>query len=119
MVAASWSHAVSGLASLDLSGVAILMTALLAWASVAAAGEPQVRLVGGHELHQVLPPDAIPAVDRPRFVTAAEARAFMRAGEPVLGVAAGDAVKCYSAWLLERHEIVNDSLGDLPIAASW
>lgn len=43
----------------------------------------------------------------------------MRDDEPVLGVTDGRVAKCYSTWLLERHEIVNDWLGDVPIAAEW
>lgn len=87
-----------------------------------AAGSPQTpraRMVLGAPLYEVLAPDAIPAIDTPRFVPADKAREFMRNDEPVLGVTDGRVAKCYSTWLLERHEIVNDYLGDVPIAAEW
>lgn len=71
-------------------------------------------------MYRVLPPDGIPSIDAPRFVSADEADLFLRPDEPVLGVvgAAGTA-KCYSAWHLDAHEIVNDELDGEPIAATW
>lgn len=78
------------------------------------------RLVEGTPMYDVLPRDAIPAVDAPVFVDAETAAAFMRADEPVLGVVGVDGTaKCYSAWQLDAHEIVNDELDGQPIAATW
>jgi hypothetical protein len=38
----------------------------------------------------------------------------------VLGVFDGQVAKAYSIWLLDRHEVVNDSLPHLgPIAVTW
>lgn len=76
-------------------------------------------MLKGAELHEVLERDAIPAISSPRMVVVEEARAFMRDDEPVLGASEGGHARCYSTWLLEHHEIVNDTLGDVPIAASW
>jgi hypothetical protein len=72
----------------------------------------------GSPLYKVLERDAIPAIDEPRFVPAAAA-SFMKEDEPVLGVFDGRAAKAYSLWLLDHHEIVNDTLGERPIAATW
>jgi hypothetical protein len=72
----------------------------------------------GHPLYKVLAPDAIPAIDDPRFVPAAQAD-FMKDEEPVLGVFHGGVAKAYSLWHLDHHEIVNDTLGRTPIAATW
>lgn len=72
----------------------------------------------GSPLYKVLERDAIPAIDEPRFVPAAAA-SFMKEDEPILGVRDGQAAKAYSLWLLDHHEIVNDTLGDRPIAATW
>lgn len=81
---------------------------------------PPFVLVEGEPLYTVLPVDAIPAIDAPTFVDVATAAAFMTDEEPVLGVVGADgAAKCYSAWHLEEHEIVNDELDGVAIAATW
>ena len=61
----------------------------------------------------------IPAIDNPRYVSVGEADRFMRPDEPVLGITDGKVAKAYSTWQLNHHEIVNDSLGDLPLAVTW
>ena len=77
-------------------------------------------MVEGEPMFTVLGKDGIPALDDPTFVTAAEASAFMKPEETVLGVVGRDGTaKCYSAWQLDDHEIVNDQLDGEPIAATW
>lgn len=76
-------------------------------------------VVDGHPVVDVLPIDAIPAIDRPVFVAAAEADDFMADDELVIGVAAAGGAKAYSTWLLDRHEIVNDVIDSVPIAVTW
>lgn len=39
--------------------------------------------------------------------------------EPVLGVRRGTVARAYSLWQLNHHEIVNDQVGDLPLAITW
>jgi hypothetical protein len=65
----------------------------------------------------VIPRDAIPAIDRPTFVAADRAR--LRPNEPVIGVVIGGEARAYSAWLLNRHEIVNDQIGKQKFAIVW
>ncbi len=78
------------------------------------------HLVEGTPMYDVLPLDGIPSIDEPVFVDALSADAFMRDNEPVLGVVgANGTAKCYSAWHLDGHEIVNDELDGRPIAATW
>ncbi len=99
-----------------------------AGAAAGAAGAPDsdgkaertVRTVDlrGSPLHIVLAPDDIPSIDDPRFVRAAVAD-FLEDDEPILGVFDGRVAKAYSLWHLDHHEIVNDTLGDEPIAATW
>jgi hypothetical protein len=87
--------------------------------AVGLAAQRQERIGDGVLLH-VLPPDQIPAIDRPEFVSAAEGNKFMAEDEPVLGVFDGQVAKAYSLWLLDAHEIVNDSTPGLgPIAVTW
>jgi hypothetical protein len=68
---------------------------------------------------EVLPQEAIPAIDSPVFEPADRARSFMRDEEIVIGVTNGAAAKAYSTWLLDSHEIVNDVIGSTPIAVTW
>lgn len=91
---------------------------ILAAPTQAATRWPATQEVDGSSVITVLPPDAIPAVDAPRFVPA-DAAPFMQDDEPVLGVTDGRETKAYSAWQLNYHEIVNDTLSGRPIAVTW
>ena len=109
-------------------GVAILVVALLSalthgcgvFEHQREGARPEVTTeeLHGSTLYKVLEKDAIPSIDEPRFVPADEAD-FMKDEEPVLGVTDGRVAKAYSLWLLDSHEIVNDTLGERPIAATW
>lgn len=93
---------------------------LLALAAPAQRQEPRAERLGDGVLLHVLPPDRIPAIDNPRFVSAADAERFLQPEEPVLGVFDGRVAKAYSLWQLDQHEIVNDSTPALgPIAVTW
>ena len=82
--------------------------------------EPPFEMVEGEPMYTVLPVDAIPAIDEPVFVSLLEAASFMSDDEPVLGIVGADGTaKCYSAWHLEEHEIVNDQLDGAAIAVTW
>jgi hypothetical protein len=64
------------------------------------------------------PPDGIPPIDRPRFVTPSEAT-FLVDREPVLAVeVAGDA-KAYPLQIMTWHEIVNDEVGGVPVSVTY
>ncbi len=91
-----------------------------AGAAPAQRPEPAVHGVfDGDTMFTLLPPDAIPAVREPRYVTGAAAEAQMSPDEPVIGVADGDDAVCWSTWHLDRHEIVNDRLAGSAVAATW
>ncbi|WP_338742420.1 DUF3179 domain-containing protein [Haloplanus salilacus] len=64
------------------------------------------------------PKDGIPSIDDPTFVGSANAD-FLNPGDPVFGVVHGDVVKAYPQKILVRHEIVNDHLGDRPVAVTY
>lgn len=71
------------------------------------------------QMAQVLPKDAIPSIDDPRFVTAREATVWLAGREPVVSLeVAGDA-RAYPVQILTRHEIVNDEVGDVPVAVTY
>jgi hypothetical protein len=82
--------------------------------------KPQVEMViDGDPVMKLLPRDAIASVDDPVMVPASEAGEFMRDEEMILGVYDGEQARAYSTWHLDRHEIVNDRMGETPIAATW
>lgn len=95
--------------------LAAMVGFLIAAPAVVAASD----VIQGSPILTVLPVDAIPAIDNPQFVSVAEADRFMRPDEPVLGITDGKTAKAFSTWQLNHHEIVNDRLGNLPLAITW
>ena len=95
-----------------------LVAALLV---VGAGLAPGVRSAEGDQLppefQQIIPRGRIASVDRPHFVPAQEARLSPEAW--VFGVVVDGQVRAYSLNLLNRHEIVNDQVGDKTFAAVW
>lgn len=71
------------------------------------------------EIITLLPRDAIPAIDNPRFLSAAEANDFYDPDELVIGVAFGDEARAYSVPFLSGHEIVNDEIDGVKFAVTW
>lgn len=69
------------------------------------------------DFRQLMPRGGIPAVDDPQFVSAREAD--IPGDAWVLGVEADGQAKAYSLELLNSHEVVNDRIGERPIAAVW
>jgi len=65
------------------------------------------------------PPDGIPAIDHPTFVTPAAAAAWLRPKEPVLAVQIGDDTRAYPLQILMWHEIVNDTVGGRPVVITY
>jgi hypothetical protein len=104
---------------LALSGAcAALVTIVAGTLALAQVRLPDPRVIDGDRVQTVLPPDAIPAIDDPAFVRAANA-AFMRDEEPVVALVHRGIAKAYSVWHLDRHEIVNDQFGPDPLAVTW
>ena len=65
------------------------------------------------------PRDGIPALDSPKFVTAAEADRVLRDSDVVLGVEFQGVAKAYPIRILNHHEIVNDEVGRQPALVTW
>jgi hypothetical protein len=102
-----------------LGGISILS---LAWVLHSQAGSFPVQgnlTIDGEPVITVLGKDAIPAIDQPDFMSVQEADGYMQEDEPVLGVRRGEVARAYSLWQLNHHEIVNDQVGDLPLAITW
>lgn len=84
--------------------------------SIAGAPTPAINLdelrSGGP------PPDGIPSIDEPTFLTAAEVD-FLADNEPVLAVDVGGDARAYPVQILMWHEIVNDTVDGIPVAVTY
>ena len=67
----------------------------------------------------LLAPDAIPSIDNPQFHSVSEADQEYDLDELVLGVEFDGDARAYPIGLLARHEIVNDTVGGLPLAVTY
>ncbi len=71
------------------------------------------------EIRTLLPKDAIPAIDDPKFASAGDADAFMQPDEMVIGLNIRGDKRAYSVPLLSSHEIVNDVVGGSAVSVTW
>jgi hypothetical protein len=102
---------------LALAAVFVLLFAVTAWAE---RPEPEVYgTFDGDEMFTLLPPDGIPAIIDPEYLTGDEAAAQMSPQEHVMGLASENDAVCWSTWQLDHHEIVNDVFEGAAIAATW
>ena len=74
--------------------------------------DPQSIRSGG------VPPDAIPAIDDPKFVPI-DLADFVKDDEGVVIVDIGGVVRAYPIQILIWHEIVNDSIADVPVTITY
>jgi hypothetical protein len=65
------------------------------------------------------PKDGIPAIDQPQFITVDEADSWLEAVEPVVLVEVGGQARAYPLQILIWHEIINDTIADLPLAVTF
>ncbi len=64
------------------------------------------------------PKDGIPAISDPTMIAAGEAN-FLNPTDRVIGVVNGDVARAYPLAILNYHEIINDQLGEQPVAVSY
>jgi hypothetical protein len=106
-----------------LTRPALTLFLLLAIPVVAVVAQqrekPPSKDIQGTPMYMVLPLDGIPSINDPVFVSAKEAAKLTHPDEPFLGVVIDGEAHAYSTWLLDSHEIVNDTVGKIPIAATW
>lgn len=113
----------------------VLLAALAAVAVVqAGAGEPETdRSIPLSDRNYLLgddlpayerfmmsggpPPDGIPSIDRPRFISAAEAD--LDPGDPVIGFVHEGEARAYPHNIMVLHEIVNDRVAGLNVAITY
>jgi Protein of unknown function (DUF3179) len=65
------------------------------------------------------PPDGIPAIDNPKFISVQEASKFLEDSELVLGLNINGDIRAYPLQILVWHEIVNDEVGGVPVAVTY
>lgn len=64
------------------------------------------------------PKDGIPSIDDPKFVTVAEVD-NLAPTEPVIGLTINGDARAYPLRVLTWHEIVNDTVGGVPVAVTY
>jgi hypothetical protein len=102
--------------------IALLLIFLIFLVSLlhAQRGNPEIYdTIDGDPIYRLLPPNAIPAILNPEYVSGEEADNQMQDTEPVLGLIMNGREMAYSLWQLDAHEIVNDVVNDVPIAVTW
>jgi hypothetical protein len=65
------------------------------------------------------PKDGIPAIERPKYESIADARGWLSDKSPVISLAVGDAARAYPLAILLWHEIANDTLGGKPLVVTF
>ncbi len=89
-----------------------------ALSSPAGAGLPRPLVNPADIISGGPPPDGIPAIDHPRFLRPAQVN-FLSADEPVLALQIGADARAYPVQILIWHEIVNDTVGGVPVAVTY
>ncbi|MGI8719208.1 MAG: DUF3179 domain-containing (seleno)protein, partial [Nitrososphaeraceae archaeon] len=65
------------------------------------------------------PPDGIPSIDSPVFISTDEGDKFLRDSDKVVGININGDIRAYPLQILVWHEIVNDNIGGLPLAITY
>jgi hypothetical protein len=66
-----------------------------------------------------VPRDGIPPIDNPSFDSIDVASEWLQPQSPVIAVELDDVARAYPLAILTRHEIVNDVIGETPIAVTF
>ncbi|MBI2296099.1 MAG: DUF3179 domain-containing protein [Betaproteobacteria bacterium] len=109
---------------------AVAAVVLLAWVAAVSADPrwksewPRTdfakRTVALEEIQSGGPPkDGIPAIDQPRFTAPEEAGKWLDRREPVIVFEHNGDARAYPLQILMFHEIVNDTVGGLPVAVTF
>jgi hypothetical protein len=65
------------------------------------------------------PKDGIPAIYSPQFVSLKEAEQWLKPREPVISLVVGSEARAYPLQILMWHELVNDSIAEIPVAVTF
>jgi hypothetical protein len=98
---------------------AMLAAAALAYPATLNGFDLTGALVPIEAIHQGGPPrDGIPSIDRPKFVSAQDAR-YLGPHDRILGVSRNGITRAYPISILNWHEVVNDIFGKEPIVVTF
>lgn len=108
--------------------VALMLTLAVAGSALAVSGHrraawPNTDFANASvSLDEIIsggpPKDGIPAIDAPEFIPVSHA-SDLTDMEPVIGVVIDGVAKAYPLRILIWHEIVNDTVGDVPVAVTF
>jgi len=65
------------------------------------------------------PPDGIPPIEDPTFLNVTDALDLLPAAEPVIALEINGDARAYPVRVLIWHEIVNDTVGDVPVSVTY
>jgi Protein of unknown function (DUF3179) len=65
------------------------------------------------------PPDGIPSIDNPKFISVPEAEEFLEDSDLVLGLNINGNIRAYPLQILVWHEIVNDKVEETLVAVTY
>ncbi|MDW7754496.1 MAG: DUF3179 domain-containing protein [Brevefilum sp.] len=65
------------------------------------------------------PKDGIPSIDDPKFIRVEDANEWIGTLEPIIQVSINQEVKGYPIQILTWHEIVNDTVGGVPVVVTF
>ncbi len=71
------------------------------------------------EIKFIIPRDNIPSIDAPKFVAPSEASSWLKDVEPVVALEINGDARAYPLQILTWHEIVNDTVGEVPVAVTF
>ena len=74
---------------------------------------PQPEILSGGP-----PKDGIPAILKPKLVDINKAD-FLEDSDTVIGVKVGDDIRAYPINILNWHEVVNDTINDVPVVVTF
>ncbi|MCC2647411.1 MAG: hypothetical protein K0S67_107 [Nitrososphaeraceae archaeon] len=90
---------------------------------------PVYTLVGEEENRNIVPPelivnggpppDGIPSIDNPKFIQIRKAEEFLEDSDLVVGLNINGDIRAYPLQILVWHEIVNDKVGNTPVAVTY
>ncbi len=96
-----------------------LPTGPSALADMNAAEFPEPLVDPGEIISGGPPPDGIPPIDDPVFLDVADNLGVLEDNEPVVALVIGDDARAYPVSIMIWHEIVNDTVGGVPVSVTY
>ncbi len=78
-----------------------------------------IRSIDLTEIVRVLAPDSIPAIRSPSFVSVSAGNEWLDDLEPVIALEVNGDARAYPLQILTWHEIVIDTIGDVPVIVTF